>query len=180
MSYPRSVKDQETVVRGMFHTPTAACGCKTCAQLHEIEVSTCTKASGARLEFSLALAVVAVKVWKTTDRVDYISHVGGSWGGGGGASTVILSQQSKGLEGGGGSTEILSQKKSRFGGGEGGRGGSSVILSARGFVGITSCSVGNCIVTSCLVVASKLSQCIALTCSWYESITITILFHLLF
>ena len=63
---------------------------------------------------------MAVKVWKTTDRVDYISHVGGGWGGGG-ASTVILSQQSKGLEGGGGSTEILSQNRG-LEGGKGGRG----------------------------------------------------------
>ena len=34
-------------------------------------------------------------------------------------------------------------------GGEGG--GSNVVLSARGFAGITSCSVGNCIVTSNLM-----------------------------
>ena len=66
-----------------------------------------TKASGARLEFSLALAVVAVKVWKTTDR--YIT-------GSGGRATVILSQQSVGLEGGSWSRE------------------SNVILSARGFM----------------------------------------------
>ena len=39
-----------------------------------------TKASGARLEFSLALAVVAVKVLKTTDRVIY-HRMGGWWGG---------------------------------------------------------------------------------------------------
>ena len=39
-----------------------------------------------------------------------------------------------------------------------GRGGgcSDVILSARVFVGITSCSAGNCIVTSCLTVASNM------------------------
>ena len=57
--------------------------------------------------------------------------------------------------GGGGSTVILSQE-SRFGGGGGGGGVSNVILSARGSVGIASCSVGNCIVASCLVVASTL------------------------
>ena len=56
-----------------------------------------TKASGARLEFSLALAVVAVKVLKTTEQ---------DGGGLGGVSTVILSQQNAALEevgeGGGG------------------------------------------------------------------------------
>ena len=52
---------------------------------------------------------------------------------------------------------ILSQESRFRGGGEGGEGGgSNVILSARGFVGIASCSVGTCIVTSCLVVASTL------------------------
>ena len=39
-----------------------------------------TTASGARLEFSLALAVAAVKVWKTTHRVIY-HRMGGERGG---------------------------------------------------------------------------------------------------
>ena len=114
-----------------------------------------TKASGARLEFSLALAEVAVKVLKTTDRVIYHRM------GGGGGSTVILSQQNIGLEkGGGGGGGIDCDSFTRievWRRGEGGGGGrSNVILSAKGFVGIASCSVGNCIVTSCLVVASTL------------------------
>ena len=36
-----------------------------------MHITMITKASGARLEFGLALAVVAVKVWNTTDRVIY-------------------------------------------------------------------------------------------------------------
>ena len=52
--------------------------------------------------------------------------------------------------------------------------GSNVILSARGFVGITSCLVGNCTITSCLVVASNLffSMSTALTCSCHELTTL--------
>ena len=47
-------------------------------------------------------------------------------------------------------------------------------LSARGFVGITSCSAGNCTATSSLVVPSNLSYSMltALTCSWYKSTTL--------
>ena len=69
--------------------------------------------------------------------------------------TVILPQASVGLEGGRGFRA-------------GGRG--LVQRDSRGFVGITSCSVGNCTITSCLVVASNrfFSMFIALTCSWYE------------
>ena len=72
---------------------------------------------------------------------------------------MILSQQNVGLEGGGGGVDCDSFTRIevwRGGRGEGGGGGSNVILSARGFIGIASCSVGNCIVTSCLVVASTL------------------------
>ena len=47
-----------------------------------METTIITKASGARLEFSLALAVVAVKVLKTKDRVIYHrTGGGGGWGG---------------------------------------------------------------------------------------------------
>ena len=70
---------------------------------------------------------------------------------------MILSQQNIGLERGGwgGVCDSFTRIEVwRRGGGEGG--GSNLILSARGFVGIASCSVGNCIVTSCLVVASTL------------------------
>ena len=42
-----------------------------------------TKASGARLEFGLALALVAVKVWKTSDCMIYHRM-------GGGVATVII------------------------------------------------------------------------------------------
>ena len=50
------------------------CGASDSAIMHV------TKASGARLEFSLALAVVAVKVLKTTDRVIYHRMRGGGGG----------------------------------------------------------------------------------------------------
>ena len=74
--------------------------------------------------------------------------------------------------GGGGGILILSQE-SRFGGG-----GSNVILSARGFVGITSCSAGNCIVSSCLVVASSMFFSVHCTDMFMVGIinSITILF----
>ena len=52
-----------------------------------------TKATGARLEFSLAVAAVAVKVWKTTDHVMYHRMRGGG-------AYVILSRQSVGSGGG--------------------------------------------------------------------------------
>ena len=70
---------------------------------------------------------------------------------------MILSQQGMVLEGGGrGGCDSFTGIEVWGGGGEGGEGGSNVILFARGFVGITSCSVGNCIEASCLVVASNL------------------------
>ena len=78
-----------------------------------------------------------------------ISQDGGGEGGGGDCDSFTAKRRF-GVGERGGSIVILSQE-SMFGGG-----GSNVILSARGFVGITSCSAGNCIVTSCLVVASSM------------------------
>ena len=81
-------------------------------QLHKRQTSGSvphiTKATGARLEFSLAVAVVAVKVWKTTDHVMYHRMRGGGGGGGGG-----------GRRGGGGGPE----GRRGAGGAEGGQGG---------------------------------------------------------
>ena len=69
-----------------------------------------------------------------------------------------------------------------FGGGRAGEGEVEhdsfmgiVGLGGRRFVGITSCSLGNCTATSCLVAASiffSLSMFTALACSWYEVTTL--------
>ena len=107
---------------------------------------------------------MAIKVLKTTDRVIY-HRIGGV---GGGGSTVILSQQNVGLKRGeGGVNGVDCDSFTRIQVLRGGRGGSNVILSARGFVGVASCSFGNCVVTSCLDVASTL-----FSMHWYELTTL--------
>ena len=84
------------------------------------------------------------KQWCLFEEPRVILVVSG-WGGGQGGKGVFHSQ-------------VLFRRGGRgVRGGRGERGGpSNVVLSARVFVGITSCSVGNCTVTSCLVVASNI------------------------